>query len=585
MKKVISLFLALVLCLSVTACGSKAAPESDTGKTDAGTTDTAKGEEQDKDTSGSGDELAIDVALGYSEPHSMDPTLATGADQFEILFHMSEGLMKFAAIEDTVNGNDNQYSSEVVCGQAESYEFDEASLTYTFHLRDDIFWSDGEKVTADKFVYALQRLVDPKTAASNGTLLNNIVKNATAISEGTMEPSELGIAAVDEKTLTVTLENSCSYFLDMCTHYGLYPLRQDVSEANGDTWTEAETFISNGAYVMTDWVHDSYIELTKNEKYYDYANLGPSKITFHLSDSETSNMAAYQSGEYNFVSGIPTDQIESLIASGDAYSNPRLNVTYLYLNCETIPDWRVRAAITLAIDKENLVTNVTQDGSTAATGLIPNGVTNSENKVWTDAVGEVMYAWLQEKYPDYDLSTYSGRCELAKVLYDEAVADGWDGSATMEYKFNTSDTNKAVAEAVQSDLSGILEAKVTLGNIDSAGYTDTISKGGFHLARLGYGITFNDAIGYYQLFGTNGNFEYSGWSDANYDKLVEQASTMQNGPERDKVLEEIEQIMYSENGFSVCPLYYASYVYCMKDLQNTFYSAISNLTYFGYATK
>ena len=111
------------------------------------------------------------------------------------------------------------------------------------------------------------------------------------------------------------------------------------------------------------------------------------------------------------------------------------------------------------------------------------------------------------------------------------------------------------------------------------------SKGGFHLARLGYGITFNDAIGYYQLFGTNGNFEYSGWSDANYDKLVEQASTMQNGPERDKVLEEIEQIMYSENGFSVCPLYYASYVYCMKDLQNTFYSAISNLTYFGYATK
>ena len=92
MKKVISLFLALVLCLSVTACGSKAATESDTGKTDAGNTDTAKGEEQDKDTSGCGDELAIDVALGYSEPHSMDPTLATGADQFEILFHMSEGL-------------------------------------------------------------------------------------------------------------------------------------------------------------------------------------------------------------------------------------------------------------------------------------------------------------------------------------------------------------------------------------------------------------------------------------------------------------------------------------------------------------
>ncbi|RGY01158.1 peptide ABC transporter substrate-binding protein [Blautia sp. OF03-15BH] len=531
------------------------------------------------------EEFTIDAATGYSEPHSMDPTLTTGGDQYEIIVHMEEGLMKFAPTTEAVGTNPEEMAAEIVPGQAESYEYDEDTLTYTFHLRDDIVWNDGTPVTADQFVYAWQRLVDPNTASSNGSLLNAIVKNAAAINAGEMDPSELGVEAPDDKTLVVTLENSCAYFLELTCSSQLMPLRQDVIEGN-DTWTEAGTYCANGPYVMTEWVHDSYITLEKNEKYYDYENLGPDKITFHLSDSQTSNLAAYQSGDYDFISGVPADQIEALEASGDLFVNPRCNCTYLYLNVDSMTDWRVRAAVLLAIDRDNIVENVTQDGSTAAISLIPEAITTSEGESWPDAVGEVMYSWLQEQYPDYDLSDYVGRCELAQQLYQEAVDDGWNPDTSMDYQYNTSDTNKAIAEAVQSDLSNVLGINVTLNNIDSAGYTQTISQGGFYIARLGYGLSYNDAIGYFNLFGSNGSFEYSGWSNEKYDELVAQAHTMKAGTERDKVLEEIEAIMFTDEGFSICPLYDGSYTYCMDStLKGVFYPAIEGVTIFSYAEK
>ena len=147
------------------------------------------------------EEFTIDAATGYSEPHSMDPTLTTGGDQYEIIVHMEEGLMKFAPTTEAVGTNPEEMAAEIVPGQAESYEYDEDTLTYTFHLRDDIVWNDGTPVTADQFVYAWQRLVDPNTASSNGSLLNAIVKNAAAINAGEMDPSELGVEAPDDKTL------------------------------------------------------------------------------------------------------------------------------------------------------------------------------------------------------------------------------------------------------------------------------------------------------------------------------------------------------------------------------------------------
>lgn len=577
MKKVISLLLVLALCLSIAACSSNTSSDTqqNTGDTTGdGTTTTTTTEDGG---------WVLNVNEGVSEPHSMDPSICTGVDQAQILVHMFDGLMKYRASGEA-STNPNVETGILDCGQAESYEYDEETLTYTFHLRDDIKWSDGKDVTAQDYVYSWQRLVDPNTTATFGTMLNDIVVNAREINAGEMDPSELGVTAIDDKTLEVKLANPCAYFLDLCADFHLSPLRQDAVESS-PTWTEPETYISNGAYRMVEWVHDSYIALEKNENYFDYENLGPDRIVFHLSDNQTSNFAGYQSGEYDFLSGVPADQIQTMRDAGELYSNTQYIVTYLYLNVDNLPDWRVRAAITLAIDRDNIVNNVTQDGSEAATCLIPGGITLSDGTSWTEAAGGSMFAGLQEMYPDYDLSTYAGRCELAQVLYDEAVADGWDANASVDYQYNTSDTNRAIAEAVQADLNNVLGINMTLNNIDSASYTATISQGNFKVARLGNEISFNDAIGFYDYFGTDGAYEYSGWSNAEYDELKAQAKVMAGGAERDEVLMEMERIMFTEDNFPLCPLYFNTFTYCMKpDIQNVFYS-MGYLFNFSYATR
>ena len=557
MKKLVAAVLALVMCFTVVSCFAEANTE-----------------------------LRIDVALGYSEPHSMDPTMCTGNDQSEILVHMYEGLFKYEAIDTASGNNPDMMGAKLVNGQITGYEFDEATLTYTFHLRDDIYWSDGQPVTAQDFVYSWQRLVNPQTAASNGKTLNDIVLNASAIQAGEKDVSELGITALDDKTLQVVLENNCAYFLTLTTSYYLYPLRQDIIEQYGDTWNEPETIVSNGAYKLTAWVHDSYMQLEQNDKYYDHENVGPDKIVFHLTDSQTSNMAAYKSGDYDFISSVAADQIESLTASGDLFTNPRISVTYLYMSTVNIPDWRVRAAILLAIDRDNIVTNVTQDGSTEAVTLVPAGITTSTGESWASANAYSIYAWLQEQYPDYDLTVYADRCDLATELYAAAVADGWDTSKTLDYQYNTSDTNKAVAEAVQSDLDTVLGINVILNNIDSAGYTQTISQGNYSLARLGYGVSYNDAIGYFNLFGTDGSFEYASYSNADYDAQKAALVSIPAGEERDTALANLELTMYNDTGFSICQLYDSSYVYCMKNnVKNVYYVTTGCLTIFTYATK
>lgn len=520
-----------------------------------------------------------------SEPHSIDPNISTGTDQRFYQVHMWEGLMKYSVGEELAGTYDSMYLTTTEPGQAESYEVSEDELTYTFHLRDDIYWSDGEPVTAQDFVYSWQRIVDPELASSNGNIFNEIVLNATEINSGEMDPSELGVEAVDDKTFVVTLENACPYFLELCVDPRLSPIRQDVVEEYGNEWTEASNIVCNGPYTMTEWVHDGYIRLEKNEQYYNYEALGPDSITWYMNDSETAILAAYQSGEYDFMTSIPTDQISTLADSGDLFTNDKIGLYYLYLNVNHITDWRVRAAITLAIDRQNIVENVTQGGENPATGIESAGITTYDGKLWTEEVGSPMTAWLQEMYPDYDLTNYEECCELAMELLAEAEAEGYDTGVTLDYEYNTSESHKAIGEAIQSDLSGVLGIDITLNNSDSSGYTANLALGEFDIGRLGYTISFDDPIGYLDLFGTNGSFEYAGWSSSEYDELVAQAKQIEDGAERDEVMKEAEALMFSENGFSICPLYYYVFNYCMDDtIGNVGYTTLGFCT-FAYATQ
>ena len=497
-----------------------------------------------------------------SEPETIDPNMESSVDGAVYSMHMFEGLMKYTNTDGLAAEGDTRVNlMEYDYGQAESYEVSEDGLTYTFTLRDGIMWSDGVPVTAADFEYSWKRITDPANAADYGYILAGIVENAAAIQAGEAEPDTLGIKAIDDKTLEIKLEAPCPYFVGLCAFAALMPIRQDIVEQYGAEWTNPGNMVSNGAFVLSDWVHDSYLEMVENENY--YGEVGPEKITWYLSDSQSAQLAAYQAGEYDFFYDVPTDQIQAMKDAGDLFIADQICTYYLYLSCDNIPDWRVRAAIALSIDRENIVENVTQAGQNPATGLTAAGITDAAGTEWTERVGEPLFNTLAEMYPDYDLSTYSGRCELATVLLDEAVAEGYDTSTTVTYEYNTSEAHKAIAEAVQADVANNLGIELTLNNSEWQTYTNNLAEGKFGLARLGWSADYDDAITYLELFANGNSYNYGNWVNDEYTALIDEIKTLPDGEERDSKLEAAENMLFAENGFPVCPLYFYVQPYCL----------------------
>ncbi|MBR4700979.1 MAG: peptide ABC transporter substrate-binding protein [Oscillospiraceae bacterium] len=583
MKKLLALLLALCMLFTLAACASK-----DSGETTAAPAGNETQEPGGKATEAPTpveSDLVINACIA-SEPETIDPSLISSVDGSTYTQHQFENLMRYALIDENPADDPNMKATEVALGQAKEYKVSDDQKVYTFILRDDIFWSDGEPVKAQDWVYSWQRLVDPATAADYGYFLDGIVLNAAAIQAGEMDKSELGIKALDEKTLEITLEAPCTYFLEMCAFASLVPLRQDVVEGS-DNWTDPANIVVNGPYKITEWVHDSKIVMEKNEKYYNLAELGPKQIVWWLSDSETAILSSYKSSEYQFIENFPTDMIQSLRDSGDCFINPYVGTYYLYINCDKIPDWRVRAAMVLAVDRENIVENVTQGGQSPATGFVASGILDSTGADFAFGVSELgaIRNTLQKMYPDYDLSTYDGCCELAIDLYNEAVDEGaWDPNTTVVYNFNTSESHKAIAEACGYDWKSVLGLNITLENQDWNTYTNGLGEHTFGVARLGWIADYNDPITYLELLVTGNSYNYGLYSDPKFDEKIAGAKAMEAGADRDTTLYEAEETLFGEGGFPVCPVYYYTNMYCMKGLKNVGYTTMGYF-FFMYATE
>jgi oligopeptide transport system substrate-binding protein len=278
-KKVLVLTLVFCLVFTLASCGGGGGKKADKGF-----------------------EMSICIA---SEPESIDPALNRAVDGAVMIQHMFEGLMKWK--------DDGKGNAVITEGQAASYKISDDGLVYTFKLRDDAAWSDGKPVTAEDFVYAWQRLVTPATAAEYNYMIDAVV-NANEIMAGEKDPSELGIVAVDKSTVQITLHTPTPYFLEVCTFAATYPVRKDIIEAGGDQWTfKPATYIGNGPYKLSEWKHNSYIRMVKNDKYYDYAKLGPDSIKFALMDDDNAKLAAYNSGELLHIWNPPVDETPALL--------------------------------------------------------------------------------------------------------------------------------------------------------------------------------------------------------------------------------------------------------------------------------
>ena len=558
MKKFLTLILCAAMVFAFTACGGG-----------GGSSDSS--------------DFVVTACIA-SEPETIDPSLISSVDGSTYVNHMFENLMKYVPTDEKADESGNVMMTKVDLGQAESYEVSDDGLVYTFKIRSDAKWSDGQPVKAQDWVYSWQRLVDPATASDYGYFLDGVVVNAAEIQAEEKDPSELGIKAIDDSTLEITLCQDTPYFLEMCAFASLMPLREDVVSA-GDDWATPEKIVCNGPYKLSEWTHDSVIKMVPNDQYYDAANLGPSEIDWYLSADETAILSAYQSGEWAFVESFPTDMISSLQDSGDCFIDPYVGTYYLYLNCDQIKDWRVRAAMVLSVDRQNIVDNVSQGGQTPATGFVASGILDSTGADFAFGSSDLgaMYAWLTEAYPDADLTTYDGKCELAKKLYQEAVDEGaWDPNTTIVYNFNTDDTHKAIAEACGQDWSNVLGIKITLANQEWNTYTNGLGEHNFGVARLGWIADYNDPITYLELMVTDNSYNYGLFSNSDFDDAIKTAKATPAGADRDKALYKAEETLFGEGGFPVCPIYYYTNMYCNKTMKNIGYTPMGYY-FFQYA--
>lgn len=511
----------------------------------------------------SADDFNITVNLA-SEPQTMDPQKNTTLDGGTMMLHLFEGLMTWEdSGEEQVGSDGTCDSSTLTYGQAESYDREEnedGTVSYTFHLRDGIKWSDGVPVTANDFAYAWRRLVDPNTAADYSYMIANVV-NAQDIIDGKKDPSELGVEAVDDKTFKVTLTTDLAYFEELCAFPALMPVREDIIEANGDQWTyDVDTYVSNGPYKMTDWTHNSEIVVAKNDEYYGAEELGPDTITFKLMDDQNAMLSGFNSGELNFIEEVPQAEITSLVASGDLKILDYIGTYFVCFNNELEPfdNPLVREAFTLAIDRTYIVEKVTQQGQVEAGGFVPYGVYDADGATGDDfrTVGGDYYA-----PTDAD---YEANCEKAKELLAEAGYPDGEGFPVVEYLYNTSEAHKAVAEALQFMWEDVLGVTVTLNNQEWVSFIDSRKKGDYSIARHGWIADYNDPMTFIDMWETGGGNNDAKYSNADYDALLDQIRGTMDQGERMKLMHEAEDLVIGQD-YGVCPLYFYTQKYMLSE--------------------
>ena len=477
-----------------------------------------------------GEGLFINVG---PEPKTIDPTLNIASDASVYIIHAFEGLTT------------RNKEGVLVGGAAESWDISEDGLTYTFHLRTNGKWSDGTPLTSKYFVYSWKRAVDPKTASEYSYQFEP-VKNAMAINASKMELDTLGIRAIDDYTLEVTLEKPTAYFLELTAFPTFYPIREDIIEKYGDTWTiNPESYIGNGSYVMIERNIDNNIIMVKNTNYWDYENLVPEKITFVLMDNPTASVAGIKEGSLHFSDRVPAQDIDTLKAEGLLQMVKRLGTYYYAVNHtnEVLKDGRVRKALSLAIDRNYIVDNIVKAGVPAG-AFVPFGAPDV-NGDFREVGGD----YISVKPEDYQKNI-----EEAKKLMEEAGYTNGEGFPVLQFLV---DSNREIPtfEAVQQMWKEHLGIDTSVSQQEWAVFLQTLyTDKNYVMGRSGWTADYNDAMTFLGMFLSYSPQNHALFTNKEYDNLLQTAMNTIDQNIRMDAMHKAEKIFMDND--VIIPLYY-----------------------------
>ncbi len=463
-----------------------------------------------------------------SDPETLDPHRARSVQAAEILRDLGEGLAGYTA------------SGELVPAAAERWEVSDDGLTYTFHLRDGLKWSNGDPLTAQHFVAGMRRLVNPATAAFYAQMLVDL-ENARGIVSGDIPVSMLGVEAVDDRTLVMRLVQPTPYLVSLLTHPSTFPVHPASLEEHGDGFARPGRFVSNGAYVLDAWVPGSLVALRRNPHYWNDDATAIDAVNYHVLVQNTSELNRYRAGELHVTSTVPPDSFAQVRAEyGDQLRiAPYLGVYYYGYNLARPPfagNLALREALSMAIDREQLAEKILGRGEKPAYSWVPPGVHNYEPV-------QMSFASL----------TRDEREMLARARYKEA-GYGPDEPLQVEVRYNTNDTNRRIAVAIQSmwrDVLGVEAAlineefQVLLANMRDATVTEV-----FRSSWLG---DYNDAHTFLGVLQQGNPANMPRYSNEEYDDLMARAAAQVDPTRRRLYLEEAERVMLADH--PVIPLY------------------------------
>jgi oligopeptide transport system substrate-binding protein len=501
----------------------------------------------------SGSELADEQVLhkgNGAEPQTLDPHRAQGVPEGNILRDLFEPLVMEAP------------DGELIPGAAESWTLSEDGRVYTFKLRADGRWSNGDRVTADDWVFSLRRGLDPATLSVYSGILYPI-KNATAVNRGELAPEQLGVRAIDELTLEITLESPTPFFLGLLNHSMAYPVHPPSVAEHGERFARPGNLVSNGAYVLQDWVVQSHIELVRNPSYREDPATTIDQVFYYPIENADAVFARYRADELDFTTTIPIRQLEFIKATlpQDYVQSPYLGVYYYGLNL-TKPPFKdqpgLRKALSMAIDREIITEKLSGAGELPAYGWVP-----------------AVQGYAQQQ-PEWAAWTRDERHAEARRLYAAAGYTA-DNPLVVEVLYNTSQDHKRLAIAISSMWKQVLGIETRLLNQEWKVYLQTRTLKNTQVFRSGWIGDYNDAHTFAELLHSQNAQNDSGWVNQDYDELLEQAALEIDLEKRARLLEAAERVLLNDT--PIIPIYFYISKHLIKPWVGGFVPNIMDHTY------
>ena len=494
--------------------------------------------------------------LRYSvgtEPETLDPRKSTGIPESTIQAQIFEGLTTMDS------------KNTPVPAMAERWEISADGMKYKFFLRQGIKWSNGDPVTAYDFEYAWKTALDPAFGSKYAYQLF-YVKNGEAYNKGLITADQVGVKAIDDRTLEVVLEKPTAYFLSLTSFHTLYPVPRRIVEANPKWASDPKTLIGNGPFKITNWVHNSKIELVKNDLYWDAAKVKMPKMDFILTDSGSTEIAMFDNNQIDMGENAPPSEYPRLLKDKKLQIYPYFGTYFYCFNVSKAPldNPKVRKALSLAIDRQAIISNITKGEQKVALAWVPFGTRDAKP-------GEDFRIVGGSYIKDNDIET-------AKKMLAEAGYPEGKGLPPITVIYNTSDVHKAIAEAIQEMWRKNLGVQVSLSNQEWKVFINTRSKGDYHISRHGWIGDYADPMTFIDMFEASGGNNDAQYKNPAYDSLVRLAKASNNPEVRMKAMHEAEKLLMDDA--VIAPIYFYTRVVMAKPNVKGFQRSVLGQVYF-----